>query len=239
MKIKWEYSTYNVFNRFENLDIIEPLIVERFVESHTKHGEIFWKILKYNDLYTLSQPNVTEAERRELISDNNGEQGTKRLFYSPFTNDALEEQCSSVHVYIDGVEPIDHTRATIGITVQAIVHSKIDSLAGDGDSFLNPDIIDEETKVVTQYGANPNESDEEGNIIIPYKSRATVLMKCILAELNGLYLDGIGYLNVRSKDQENPWSVYTSRSNHKAFTGYDIRFTMDISGFSDDSNIGY
>ncbi len=238
MEEEWGYSEYNSFNRFENLDNIEPLIVEHLVHSNTKHGELFWKILKYNDLFALSQPNVGEAERRELLDENNGEQATKRLFFSPFTNDALEAQCSSVHVYVDGIEPIDYTKATIGVTVQVIVHSKINVLVGNGDPVLNPNIAGE-SGVISQYGANPNETNSQGEIVVPYKSRATVLMKCILAELNGLYLDGIGYLHIKEKKSQSVGSTYTKIFNGKAFTGYDIKFAVDISGFSDNSNIGY
>lgn len=240
MSEEWGYSDYNSFNRFENLDNVEPLIIEHFIHSNTKHADLFWKILKYNDLYALNRPSVSEAERRELVSDDNGEQATKRLFFSPFTNDALEDQCSSVHVYLNGIKPEDHLRATIGITVQAIVHSKISVLAANGDPTLNPDKKDEASGVVTQYGANPNESDSQGFVVVPYKNRATVLMKCILAELNGLFLDGIGYLKITgNSNQGSTWNAYTAVFNGKAFTGYEIRFGILMSGFSDDANIGY
>lgn len=238
MEEEWGYSEYNSFNRFENLDNIEPLVIEHLVHSKTKHAELFWKILKYNDLYALNQPSVSEADRRELIDEDSGEQATKRLFFSPFTNDALETQCSSVHVYVDGIEPIDYTKAAIGLTVQAIVHSKINALAGNGDPVLNPNIIGE-NGVITQYGANPNESNSQGEVVVPYKSRATVLMKCILAELNGLYLDGIGYLHIREKTNQGVGSTYTKVFNGKAFVGYDIKFVVTVSGISDNPGIGY
>lgn len=236
---EWGYSDYNSFNRFENLDNVEPLIIEHLIKSNSKHADLFWKILKYNDLYALNQPSVSEAERRELVSDDNGEQATKRLFFSPFTNDALEDQCSSVHVYVNGIKPLDHIRATIGVTVQAIVHSKINVLAGNGDPTLNPDEKDDAGNIA-KYGANPNESDSQGSVVVPYKNRATVLMKCILAELNGLFLDGIGYLKISGNaNQGATWSAYTEVFNGKAFTGYDIRFAIEMSGFSDTSYIGY
>ena len=59
----WDYSEYNEFNRFTNIDGIEAKIVEHLVNSTTKHADLFWKILKYNDLNALSQPSVTKAER--------------------------------------------------------------------------------------------------------------------------------------------------------------------------------
>lgn len=138
-------------------------------------------------MYALSQPDVTEAERWKLVCNDNGSQTNKRLFFAPFIDDAWQEQCSSVYIYVQDITPIDHLRANIGVTVETVTHSKICAIAGDGDKDLNPE-------------ANPNDSDAQGNIVVAFKNRATVLLKCVLAELNGLYLDGIGYLQFNAKE---------------------------------------
>ena len=153
------YSEFNDFNRFQNLDGIEAKIVEHLVHSQSKHADLFWKILKYNDLFALNQPTVTEAERWQLVNNDNGESTNKRVFFSPFVDDAWEVQCSSVYIFVDSIDPTDHLRATIGVTVETIVHSKISAIAGDGDPILNPQ-------------ANPNDSNEQGSIVVPFKNRA-------------------------------------------------------------------
>lgn len=188
MNNAYGYSPYNDYNRFENLDGIETKIVNHLISSESKHAKIFWKLLKYNDIYALSQPDLTEAEKIELVYNDNGEMTSKRIFFQPFINDAWQEQCCSVYIFVSDIDPFDHTRSNVSVTVETVVHSKICAIAGDGDPELNPE-------------ANPNDSDAEGNIIVAYKNRATVLLKCILAELNGLYLDGIGYLQFNSKDK--------------------------------------
>src|SRR5574344_2046683 len=108
MSEAYGYSDYNDFNRFQNLEGLEAKIVDHLVNSHTKHAEIFWKILKYNDLYALSQPAVSIAERWKLVCNDNGDQTNKRLFFKPFIDDAWQEQCSSVYIYVETINPVDH-----------------------------------------------------------------------------------------------------------------------------------
>lgn len=214
-----EYSQYNDFNRYQNLDGISAKIVEHLVASQSKHAQMFWKILKYNELNALSKKNLTQSERKDLIFHDNGQTTDKRVFFAPFIDDAWQEQCSSVYIYVDKIYPVDHLKSIVGIKVEVVVHSKISTINGDGDMELNSD-------------ANPNDSDKEGNIVVAFKNRATVLLKCVLAELNGLYLDGIGYLQLNtrllsdSQAQSNLW-------NRRAFWGYSVQFAMMLSGVSD------
>lgn len=236
---EWGYSPYNDLNRFENLDGIETKIVEHMINSNTKHAELFWKLLKYNDLSALSQNSVSKDERRKLVNNDNGEPTNKRVFFAPYIDDAQEVQCSSVYIYVEKIIPVDQTRAIIGVTIDTITHTKISAISGDGD----PDASDNPEQV------NPNETDEQGSIVVPFKSRETVLVKCILAELNGIYLDGIGYLQFNTI--KNPLvtngTVGASAGNscvempyfHKSVYGHRIRFQVEFSGISDNPNIGY
>ena len=122
-----ERSEFNEFNRFQNLDGIEAKIVTHLVKSHTKFADIIWK---------LSQPTVSEAERWKLVCCDNGDPVSKRVFFSPFVDDAWQVQCSSLYIYVENVLPIDHLRSTVGITIETVTHSKISAINGDGDEFL-------------------------------------------------------------------------------------------------------
>ena len=219
------YSPFNDFNRFQNLDGIEAKIVEHLINSQSKHADIFWKLLKYNDLYALSQPSVSIAERKELVNYDNGYGNTKRVFFQPFVDDAWQEQCSSIYIYVDSLYPINHLTSFVGIKVETVTHSKIAAVSGDGDRELNPD-------------ANPNDSDSEGNIVVAFKNRATVLLKCILAELNGIYIDGVGYVSFDTKS-DIKGKVEKSLFNGRNFYGHVTTFVMEISGVSGSSSVGY
>lgn len=224
-KYQAKYSNYNDFNRFQNLDGIEAKIIMHLINSESKHAQNFWKILKYNDLYALSQPNLTQAERMQLVYNDNGEPTSKRLFLAPFVDDAWQEQCSSVYIYVDRVIYDNHLNSTVGVAVETVVHSKISAVVGDGDQILNP-------------MANPNDSDKEGNIVVAFKNRATVLLKCLLAELNGLYLDGVGYLQANS-ELDSKSATNLSLWNSRSFFGHRTEFYMKLSGVSNNSMCGF
>lgn len=228
-----KYSEYNAYNRYPNLDGLEWKIVSHLLgpkpadaaeqaaifQSESSTIKAFWKILKYNDLNALSQPDVTWAERVSLICNDNGDPVNKRVFFAPFVDDAWTEQCSSVYIYVDKIYPVDHLKATVGVAVETVVHSKISAIAGDYDPDLNPN-------------ANPNDFDSEGNIVVPFKNRATVLLKCILAELSGLCLDGIGYLQFNQKLHQQ-CKTDLSLWNSRSFYGHSVIFGIEMSGVSD------
>lgn len=230
---EWSYSTYNSLNRFENLDSLETKIINHLVNSTSKHADIFWKILKYDDLHALSKPPLDKQARLELINNDNGESKTKRLFLTPRNDDGQVDQCSSVYIYVENIQPVDGAKALVGVTVDTSVYTKIGVIAGDGDkdSSENPEWV------------NPNESDEQGSIVVPIKSRETVLLKSILAELNGLYLDGVGYLLFNSfkeaRTDQKVGYVDMPHNHRENSHGHRICFGIIMSGVSDDAKIGY
>lgn len=229
---EWGYSKYQDLNRFTNLDGIEAKIVRHLVESTSKYADVFWKILKYDDLYALNRPSLDRQERLKLVNNDNGESNEKRVFITPRDADGQVDQCSSVYIYVENIQPISGQTSMVGVTVDTSVYTKIGVIAGDGDkdSSENPEWV------------NPNESDRQGSVVVPIKSRATVLLKCILAELNGLYIDGVGYLtfDVNRNSQSNLKVGFVDMPhNHKENShGHRICFGVVKSGVSDDANNG-
>lgn len=236
-----EYSD-NAMNRFENLEGIAGKILNHFYYSTSRHAVNIWRILKYDDEYALitkeenpayGHPDLTPTEKKDLVffNDSNGQSVDKRFFLQPFVDDAWSKQCSSVYVYVDEIHPTDYTRANVIVTVEAVVHSKISLLEGNMETKNN-----DEAKKSSQY--NPNDFSKQGDIVVAWKNRATVLLKSIIAELNGLYLDGIGNLMIDpklDKDTGAKLSLWNSRS----FYGYTIKFAVKMSGISDDPTKGF
>ena len=235
----YQYSEYNDFNRVTNIDGIEGKIIEHLINSNTKNAETFWKILKYDSKDALIQANLSKQEKMELIegygsNPTGGQTGTTRLFLSPFSDDAWNQECSSVYMYVDDVYPIDHMRANLVVTIETVTHIKVNVLYGDADTEANPN-------------TNPNDYyyTDLDNPTVRFKARSSVLVKCILAELNGLYLDGIGYLQFNintaipglgSKVEGNAkMTVY----NRRSYFGHKINFNMAISGVSSDPAKGF
>lgn len=236
-----EYSD-NAMNRFENLEGIAGKILNHFYYSTSRHAANIWRILKYDDEYALitkeenpenGHPDLTPTEKKRLVffNDSNGQSVDKRFFLQPFVDDAWSKQCSSVYVYVDEIHPTDYTRANVIVTVEAVVHSKISLLEGNMETKNNG-----EAKKSSQY--NPNDFSKQGDIVVAWKNRATVLLKSIIAELNGLYLDGIGNLIIDpklDKDTGAKLSLWNSRS----FYGYTIKFAVKMSGTSDNPDTGF
>lgn len=234
---KAEYSDYTSYNRFENLDGIETKILEHLIYSESKHANNLWKLLKYNTLNALSLDDVTVRERLQLVNNDSGYPVDKRVFLSPFMDDAWEVQCSSVYIFTERIKPIDPMKAVIGITVETVTHSKISVISGDGDPDLNETKVDKNGNI-TRFGANPNDTDNQGSIVVPVKNRETVLVKSLLAELNGLYLDGIGYLDFAPGEQV-PSEVRMPLFNNRSFYGHTIQFRVELSGVSGSGNYGF
>ncbi len=104
---------------------------------------------------------------------------------------------------------------------------------------LNQNIV--AARTVTRYGANPNDSDVQGSVVVSMKNRETVLVKSILAALNGKYLDGIGYLrfDIIKDASESNSEVTMPLFNSRSFFGHSIKFVMSIAGDSMSEGIGY
>lgn len=234
---KAEYSDYTLYNRFENLDSIETKVLEHLIYSTSKHANNFWKLLKHNTLNALSLPDVSIEERLELVNNDSGYPDNKRVFLSPFMDDAWEVQCSSVYIFTERIKPIDPMKAVVGITVETVTHSKISIINGDGDPDLNENKVDDQGNIV-QYGANPNDTNNQGSIVVPVKNRETVLIKSLLAELNGLYLDGIGYLAL-APNSLVPSEVKMPLFNSRSFYGHSLQFIVEVSGVSSSGEYGY
>lgn len=239
----YEYGGYNDFNRFINIDGIEGKITQHLLSSSTPYAETFWRLLKYNTPDALSLPVLTYKEKKELVDDGfsegngNGKYQTEktRLFFSPFVDDAWTEQCASVYIYVDNIYPIDHMRSVVSVTVETVIHAKVNVLLnGPADGEIGSNEL-----------VNPNDyyyaNDETP--AVQKKSRATVLLKCLLAELNGLYIDGIGYLGFLSSkpiDGDTVRSKATlSLFNNRSFFGHKIGFNVTMSGISDDPEGGF
>lgn len=233
----YDYSQFNDFNRFVNLDGVESKIIGHLLTSTSKYADLFWKILKYDTKDALSRPSLSLAEKTALVSGpaDNPEGGiteNTRLFLSPFVDDAWTKQSSSVYIFVNDIYPIDHTRASVSVTVETVVHARINTVYGDADVLANPE-------------TNPNDYFyKDGDTpSVPYKSRATVLLKCILAELNGLYIDGVGYLQFNTDKLLDGLQVRGRASlslfNGRSFFGHSVNFNLSISGVSDSDEVGF
>lgn len=218
------FVTGSAFNRYTNLDNIEWKIIDYLVKSKSKYANYLWKILKYDTEDCLTQADLTEEEKWALVYKNNGESTPYRVFMTPFTDDAWEQQSSHLHIYVYGINPMSHITGKVHVCFECIIHNKISNIYGDASEY-NP-------------RTNPVELDKDGNPVIEYKSRATEMLKDIIAALNGEMINAVGVLQF-NEDLSPYDTAKAALWNSKNFFGYRIIMTSLISGVSEDSDCGY
>ena len=200
------------YNRFVNLDSIEERIINYLIKSDSIYANRIWKILKYSDKNALLQNNLTQREKAELVDDDSEMQTEKRVFRYPFIEDAFTVQCSLLRIYIDSIIPINHLNSIVNIGIDLVTHNKINNLYNDsGDELENPDIY------------NPMENE------IVLKSRKSVFLKNILAELNGKDIEGVGQLQF-NREGSSFSQAKLGLFNNRDYTGYKVIFACNQSG---------
>lgn len=224
----------NTYNRYTNLDGLEWRVIEALMTSAEgadpvtklsfKNGENLWKMLKYPTQDCLFKPNLTLEEKKEMIYTGSGESTSKRVFITPYIDDAWNEQACRLNVYVSGIKPKNHIISQVQITVEILVHNKLNNILGEGS--------------VEDPTSNPSEYTPQGDVLIPLKSRATTMLKGVLAMLNGRFVAGVGKLqhnmamDTASVTTFNVW-------NNRAYIGFAIPFFTLMSGVSISSGFGY
>lgn len=210
------FESDSAFNRFVNLDNVEWHIIDYLAKSRSKYAEYLWKILKYDTEDCLLQDDLSYEEKMALVYTNNGDSTPYRVFMTPYIDDAWDEQSSHLHIYIDSIVPKNHISSTVNVRFECIVHNKISNIIGDA----------------TQYNDRSNPSElHNGEITTPYKNRATVLLKCALAALNGEFVSGVGVLQFNqtlSPLSQSKMSLW----NNRKFYGFSSLMSTLMAGDS-------
>lgn len=200
------------FNRFYNMDSIEERLINFLIKSDSDDANRIWKLLKYNSMDALLKENLTRKERAKLIDEGNGDQSTYRVFKQAFIEDAFVEEASLLKFYIDSTIPVNHLVSTVNIGIDIMTHNKMQLVYNDSTDELENE---------------PLYREIEKNIIT--KNRNSVLLKCLLSELNGKYVEGVGQL------QFNQQLCYYSQArngifNNKNYNGFKLLIACQMSG---------
>lgn len=214
----------NAYNRLVNLDNIEFRIVDFLAKSENKYAQNIFKILKYDTEDCLYQNNLSYEEKMALLYKNNGEASSERIYLSPYIDDAYILQSSHLHIYVYSVFPLNHLESTVNIGIETIVHNKIANIYGDASLYSS--------------NTNPSELGPDGQPIIIYKSRASELLKCVLASLNGYFVAGVGTLQFNSKLTGSESKAKMSLWNGKKFFGHMTILSTILSGVSGTPDCG-
>lgn len=196
------------FNKFSNLDSVETRIVEYIRDTKNDDAERLWKVLKYTDSRALFQPNLSNKEKNDLIYKDLDQMGS-RVFTFPYIEDEFADVCSILKVYIHSIEPQNHLVAKVNVGIDILTHNKITNVYNDNGDPLE--------------GGRPIEEK------IPVKNRNTVMLKALLAILNGSSIEGVGVLQF-NKEMTDKCEAQLKLSNNRNFYGYTLVFSCHMSG---------
>lgn len=275
MGVMYQWDESINFNRYTNLDNAETRILEGLIMSKTAHAMRLWNILGDNTLNCLNQPNMQlvqnpkdekgwQAEftrRRNMVYKGVGESSGKKVFLSPFLDDAWTEESCRLDIFIDDIIPKNHLTSTVLIGVELIVHNKLINIFSDADEeneSTNPSEMimlyrGSDGHVYTpEEMADIKKKEEEDNIPseqriefkedptawVTIKSRTATLLKSALAELNGVFVAGVGQLQLNTQLHIKS-GVRRAIWNNRAYIGHRIVFATLMSGVSENPAYGY
>ena len=218
------YDDGVAYNRYTNLDGAEWRIIHALASSKSKHAKNLWRMLKYNtsdclirDDADVDPTNVNYiANRLALVYVDTGVSDDKKVFMTPYVDDAWVTQSARLDVFVDSIKPTSNINSQVNIGIEIIVHNKINNIDGDASP--------------TDPESNPSEI-RNGESIIPYKSRATTMLKSVLAELNGVFIDGVGMLQHNMQINSESKTISKVWNNH-AYLGFSVMFSTYINGVS-------
>ena len=202
------------FNKFNNLDSIETRIINYLRDSKNDDCQRLWKLLKYSDMKALYQNDLTKEEKIQLIYRDKNEADC-RVFTFPYIEDNFNEVCSLIKVYIYSITPVNHLMSTVNIGIDILTHNKISNVYNDESDIL-------------EGGRSVEEN-------ITTKNRNTIMLKAILATLNGANAEGTGVLQF-NKELSDKCQAEMKLSNNRNFYGYSIVLSCQMSGIGGSIN---
>ncbi len=202
-----------VVNRFNNLDSIEDRIIfyllspkdKTEAELHQVHT--LWRCLYYPTTDALLKPLPKFRDVMALLSNGQEGQEKKRIFRSPYMDDAWKEECTFLKIYVDSVIPRNLYISQVNIGIESICHNKIVNLIvpeNDDSTFIG-------------------EVDGE-KYYVETKSRISVMIKAVLSLLNGANIQGIGMVQFNYEQfmyNESRYALWNNRNfeGHKTVIG--------------------
>lgn len=196
------------FNKFHNLDSVETRVVNYLRDTNTDDCNRLWKLLKYSDMKALYKDNLSAADKKNLIYQDRNETDC-RVFTFPYIEDNFTEVCSVIKVYMYSVQPVNHLLSTVNIGIDILTHNKVSNVYND-----ESDILDGGREV------------EEN---ISTKNRNAIMLKAILATLNGADVEGVGVLQF-NKELSDKCQAEMKLSNNRNFYGYTVVLSCQMSG---------
>lgn len=202
-----------VWNRFNNLESLEDRVIFYLLSPKGKTDlqlvqvHNLWRCIYYPSADALLKPLPKFSDVMELLSNGQQGQDTKRIFRSPYMDDAWKDECAMLKVYIDSVIPRNAYTSQVNVGIDCVCHNKIINLTvpeKDESTFID------EVDGIKYY--------------VQTKSRISVMIKAVLSLLNGADVQGIGQMQFNYEQfmyNESRYALWNNRNfeGHKTVIG--------------------
>ncbi len=202
-----------VWNRFNNLESLEDRVIFYLLSPKGKTDlqlvqvHNLWRCIYYPSTDALLKPLPKFSDVMELLSNGQQGQDTKRIFRSPYMDDAWKDECAMLKVYIDSVIPQNAYMSQVNVGIDCVCHNKIVNVTvpeKDESSFID------EVDGIKYY--------------VQTKSRISVMIKAVLSLLNGADVQGIGQMQFNYEKfmyNESRYALWNNRNfeGHKVVIG--------------------
>lgn len=108
------------YNNFIHMPQVPYKVIERLVMSTSRSAENLWKILKYPTTDALSNPNLTQSEKMDMVWNpdkvNASQQNLFSVFMKPLVSSALDsaEEQIQLRIWRYVGKPSSNVEATLG-----------------------------------------------------------------------------------------------------------------------------
>lgn len=228
------------YNRFTWLDGIESRVIYYLLSYNNKNVEekkqvdILRKLISYPDSDALYKEVPDSRRINQLISNDNTNQSSKRVFRSPYLQDSLDEGGSIIKVYVDSIIPENNMQAVVNVGIEVIsdvadinISIPLDKdEADEGAGYLGDGNI-----YIDDYDGISEEGTTDKILKVSYESRVTAMAKAVLYLLNGASVQGVGKMNFSRKMsifQQAQYGIW----NHRKYEGMKIVMGVRMSGVS-------
>ena len=146
-----------------------------------------------------------------MVYKDDGVSDDKNVFMMPYVNDSWTAQSARLDVFVDRIVPVNQVYSQVNIGFEIIVHNKINNIKNNANEINNP---------------NPGEFNNDDELVIKYKSRATSLLAALLAELNGRDVAGVGTLQHNTQINSYSLTRYQMFNNKDYYGFYTVMTTL-------------
>lgn len=202
-----------VWNRFNNLESLEDRVIFYLLSPKGKTDlqlvqvHNLWRCIYYPTTDALLRPLPKFSDVMELLSNGQQGQDTKRIFRSPYMDDAWKDECAMLKIYIESVIPQNAYMSQVNVGIDCVCHNKIVNVTvpeKDESTFID------EVDGIKYY--------------VQTKSRISVMIKAVLSLLNGANIQGIGQMQFnyeRFMYNQSRYALWNNRNfeGHKVVIG--------------------